>query len=1071
VPRRLTDLIRGLLAVAVILALLVGVPLALVVFVGEPFSGLRQAITGDLLSDDSRVSLLLRNGFAVIVGLAWAQLALALVVEMIAAARGRLASPVPVMPGIQLLARKLVVTALLVANAFSAAPAAVQGLLPLALPPPPEHVELTQLDPALGLGPDVALPGQWVRNGLGAQHATRPTYSTSAGDTFWSVAETTLGDGLRWGEIREANLGRTMTDGTTITPTTEVVRPGWDLTLPEDAVLATRHVERGDNFWRMAEETLTATYGRPVSDGEIRPYWQALIEANRDRLVTGDANLIFPGQEFELPSVPGVTGAGTAQLDPAPEVLGRIEEAPEVLGRIGTADGSAPSAGDHQSAWTVVQPPQDPRDPTPLAPVAGPGGSGVISDGEAYGLFGMATGAGALLTLLRRRRRLQAVRRSPGAVVGPVPAPAARFEWRIRSVADCEAVRWLEATNRFLTAVVAEVPDGPLPSVLAMRAGEFGVEVLLDEACPPPRGFVDGDGSAGAAWRLHPDLVIETVEAGGSTAEPYSPALVPVGRTDAGDLLVDLEQLAVVSVDGDPATVTAWMTTLAAALLAMPWSQRSTVVSIGVDPLLESIPAVCSPADPAGWAEQTMTDLRALGERIGASPYQQRVADGEVTHPTVVLLGPGNAALAQRLAEVANLVNVPLALVVAGGELPGCPLVTLSPDHGAVVPEAGGLRLEFIPVVTDPSAASTAAYLLAQAARPANAPGDLLDDVPDTVRRRALAVGPGDADLASEHWPPPPLARRDREEQGLPPNAPGSIGPDLVPGDDRGDPSLASSLAAQATIAPVPVQPVPVEPIGMARSQILDPKPVEARVLTGWPRISGNGQLEELEGTAEAVAVYLATVGSAPVAEVAVVLGLGPQELPAIDEQLRPVVAALGRAPDGSARLRFDAGAAVYVVSDEVGSDWRRALDLIQLARRATAPAEEMACLEAAVGLIEGCPGAEAPDRPYAWLRHDSEIYGRIETVLVDAAHRLGELALNRGRPRRAAWAATRGLLVVPGQEALHRIQMKAAALLHDAQGVELAYRAADRTIQNLTSGERVQPETAELYHRLTTAT
>jgi len=61
-------------------------------------------------------------------------------------------------------------------------------------------------------------------------------------------------------------------------------------------------VAPGDHLWGIAARTLTSRLGRPPTDAEIAPYWSRLIETNRDRLATGDPDLIFAGQVFRLPS-------------------------------------------------------------------------------------------------------------------------------------------------------------------------------------------------------------------------------------------------------------------------------------------------------------------------------------------------------------------------------------------------------------------------------------------------------------------------------------------------------------------------------------------------------------------------------------------------------------------------------------------------------------------------------------------------------------------------------------------------------------------------------------------------
>lgn len=64
-------------------------------------------------------------------------------------------------------------------------------------------------------------------------------------------------------------------------------------------------VTTGESFWTIAHDLLADTWGRAARDHEVVPFWQALIEVNRSRLVDpDDADLIFPGQVFEVPPVP-----------------------------------------------------------------------------------------------------------------------------------------------------------------------------------------------------------------------------------------------------------------------------------------------------------------------------------------------------------------------------------------------------------------------------------------------------------------------------------------------------------------------------------------------------------------------------------------------------------------------------------------------------------------------------------------------------------------------------------------------------------------------------------------------
>lgn len=63
-------------------------------------------------------------------------------------------------------------------------------------------------------------------------------------------------------------------------------------------------VRRGDNLWTIAEQHLAPATGRPVEElhaDEVRPYWLRMIDANDDRICSGDPNLIRPGEQIELP--------------------------------------------------------------------------------------------------------------------------------------------------------------------------------------------------------------------------------------------------------------------------------------------------------------------------------------------------------------------------------------------------------------------------------------------------------------------------------------------------------------------------------------------------------------------------------------------------------------------------------------------------------------------------------------------------------------------------------------------------------------------------------------------------
>lgn len=60
-------------------------------------------------------------------------------------------------------------------------------------------------------------------------------------------------------------------------------------------------VEPGDHLWRISQTHLDRALDRPARPEEVDPYWRAVIDANREQLVSGDPDLIYPGEVVRLP--------------------------------------------------------------------------------------------------------------------------------------------------------------------------------------------------------------------------------------------------------------------------------------------------------------------------------------------------------------------------------------------------------------------------------------------------------------------------------------------------------------------------------------------------------------------------------------------------------------------------------------------------------------------------------------------------------------------------------------------------------------------------------------------------
>jgi nucleoid-associated protein YgaU len=311
--RYVNNLARGLGALIAVALFVVGVPIALITYIGWPLPTTLPTLDEIQLALRSGINpQLLTSALAVIVWFTWAQLVIVFAAETSASLRGRSARRLPVFPGLQPAVAQLVAAITLAVATMGPLRVAPAVATPLQAHIPANHPTLQVADqpvPAI-----VSDASSHRRTSVESPH---PTYRVGRHDTLWQVAENTLSDGRRWQEIRDLNIGRIMDDGDRFTETTDRLTPGWLLTLPDDAqtvqetediqgqALTEITVESGDNFWTIAEQTLKTAWGRTPTNTEAAGYWQQLVDANRHRLLPPhDPNLIYPDQRFELPSLP-----------------------------------------------------------------------------------------------------------------------------------------------------------------------------------------------------------------------------------------------------------------------------------------------------------------------------------------------------------------------------------------------------------------------------------------------------------------------------------------------------------------------------------------------------------------------------------------------------------------------------------------------------------------------------------------------------------------------------------------------------------------------------------------------
>ena len=428
-------------------------------------------------------------------------------------------------------------------------------------------------------------------------------------DCLWIIAGRYLGDPFRWGELLELNAEVVQPSGRRLADDAQHwVYPGMVLRLPPDA-----------------------------TGPEVIPSATAAAPSVAPSAPTSNGSQ--PGDGWTPSMPPAPTGGADAAVGPArPNDISHRPPAPRSE-RTSPAP-SARSAGDQ-------------RDEAPVIRL----GRGAMLVAQALALGLPVFAAGGLVRHLNRRRRVQAARRRPGRdIVRPDPA-SETLELRARAIAVDEAAEWVDAVLRVLGARLPEA-SMPAPSITCVRAGELGLEILVDQASTPaPPGFVAVDG--GYVWRLDPDTELNDLRTEAEKYTAAAPALVSIGASPEGPLLVDLETLGALSVEGAPDRVSSFLAGVALELASAPWAEGVDVRLVGPEPDLANVAGV-----------EVVEDAGVLADELA------RLATA-----TAAALGEGRTTLAGRLAEPAEAWFP--TVVVVGGSRPPTELARLAKPCGA----------------------------------------------------------------------------------------------------------------------------------------------------------------------------------------------------------------------------------------------------------------------------------------------------------------------------------------------------------------------------------------------------
>ncbi|MGD9796163.1 MAG: LysM peptidoglycan-binding domain-containing protein, partial [Acidimicrobiia bacterium] len=588
-----------------------------------------------------------------------------------------------------------------------------------------------------------------------------PRWKVERADSLWLIAESALGDGERAGEILEHNRWL---------DSPRHVKPGQILTLPADAIVpADRQpsaesapgpgvtspespsvggflpdeavvITPGDTLWDLAEQRLAAV-DDDVTGGETLRYVNEVVAANPH--VVEDPNLIFPGEVFTFPAV------GTPPAPPpepaAQEPVETVEDPPTPTAEPQPAPANAsptPAPAVTQRTNAAVTETTSTSTPattasrvTTVAPAtaSAPAVNATESSTMVPWLAGIS-GATALASgvLLAYRRRL-ALRAARGAAAYRTATAHPAVLTAVTRASDVSLLRWANDALIDLTTRLAptDIDGQPLAVELSETAG---IELLWthpNQTAPEPWRAV-GDGWT---WRLgyDPDQPVD------NTDRPAAiPALVTIGRRDDNQLLLNLEAVGTLAVDGDDAPAADFVRSLVAELAVGELLTDTFVLTTGVE--LDTIDTSSRvrqvSRDEADWTLAKVVDIsRAfLQEHKFETAFAARLSGDAVGRETTVVVVDDEYATPLIDGVVPGLAA---ALIYTGAPAEG-PCVRIADDGSAVLEPYG---IDFEPAALPVDTTMAVAALLDEPAQtvpppdedettiPTVAPPDVADDL------------------------------------------------------------------------------------------------------------------------------------------------------------------------------------------------------------------------------------------------------------------------------------------------------------------------------------------------------
>ncbi|MFD5428265.1 LysM peptidoglycan-binding domain-containing protein [Streptomyces sp. NPDC127084] len=672
--RAIGALLRALLGLAILVALVGGIPYLLLA-VGHQPTELAGGLGMLLEPDDGTLFLVALTciGWA-----GWACFTFSVLVEIVAVLRRRSAPQIKGIGGLQSLASFLIGGIVLLAP--TAASAATTGPAVAATTVHTVGDSSVSASPS-GTATAVADEADWPEHTV-----------ASTTELPWDLAEEYLGDGKRWKDIAALNPDvpqlaagdQYLPKGTVIklpadarpvasaanpAPTasnspathdkadqqqTSVTGQGGkqqdqdkaagegDAARPESVV-----VREGDSLWSIAGE-----HGDPQD-------WPAIYEANKGETTPGggtfdNPNLIFPGQELDLPQTGEQADAPTqkphkeADATPAPQGTWDKEGNEKPAGEQAAPEAATPAPSrtatpPPASSTTAPAPKADSRDKTPDTSADDTDGETALAPAAVWmGAGGMAA---ALVGALATRRILQQRRRRPGRRIPMPEGRAAATEQGLRAAQHPTGFDLLDAALRSLALNLAAV-GRELPIVEAVVLHEAKVELHLAEEVAPMKPFsaAAGRGDLWVCTASSRDLADE--ETLKDATAPY-PALVSLGWDTAGRLvLVDLEHVGILHLTGEPDLARHVLQAIAVELASTPVPGHLEITALaqtapGLDEAApERVARVAELADATADLTSHTADQRRALAALGASSLRAaRLMDdaGDAWTPHILL--------------------------------------------------------------------------------------------------------------------------------------------------------------------------------------------------------------------------------------------------------------------------------------------------------------------------------------------------------------------------------------------------------------------------------------------------